>query len=148
MQSVKSLKHGQTKSKPIAPLKGSDLMNKLVSIINSKPDNSKHLENGIISSAVADILCTDFTVEEAKLLQSHFNTILSIHGEEMEMQNKIFDEHTTAYLKSEEVVVNQPQKNLFLEQLVVTWMLNLSRKETSWMIYHIMKFFVFREVGV
>ena len=97
---MRSLKAGSIKNRPIPNPKVLELMGKLTSIIDSNTDTSKHLENGIISSAVADIFSTEFTTDDAKLLQSHLNYVLSIHAEEVDIQNKTFEDHTTAYCKS------------------------------------------------
>jgi hypothetical protein len=75
-------------------------MKKLTSLIDSKTETPKHLENGIIGSITADIFDTESTVDEAKLLQSHLNLVLSIHADDVDLQNIAFDDHTTAYLKS------------------------------------------------
>jgi hypothetical protein len=96
---MRSLKTGAIKGRPLPNPKVYELMKKLTSLIDSKTDD-KHLENGNIGSITADIFDTEFTVDEAKLLQSHLNLILSIHADDVNLQTIAFDDHTTAYLKS------------------------------------------------
>jgi hypothetical protein len=96
---MRSLKIGAIKARPIANPKCNDLLNKLTSLIDSKTDVSKHLENDNVTSITKDIFETDFTLDEAKVLQSHLNAVLSVHGEDVDVQNKSFEDHTMIYYK-------------------------------------------------
>jgi hypothetical protein len=114
---MRSLKAGAIKARPIANPKCNELLNKLTSLIDSKTDVSKHLENENVTSITKDIFETDFTLDEAKMLQSHLNSVLSVHGEDVDVQNKAFEDHTMIYYKDLNLTELPEEEKEFIKYL-------------------------------